>query len=81
VVPFTSAKFDGRKDLPNCVPFLQGQFGFTANCVAQAEQISKIPTHALVTEQPAFTINEDAMRRIVRAIGDVIRCRCEPFEA
>ncbi len=79
VVPVTSTRFNVRKDLPNCVPFGQGEFGFTENCVAQAEQVSKIPTYAIVSAEPAFKLNDDAMTRIVHAIGDVIGCQCEPF--
>ena len=40
VVPVTSEGFAVRANLPNCVPFSAGQFGFDKNCVAQAEQIA-----------------------------------------
>jgi mRNA-degrading endonuclease toxin of MazEF toxin-antitoxin module len=37
VVVCTSARFAVRSQLASCVPFHAGQFGFTADCVAQCE--------------------------------------------
>jgi mRNA-degrading endonuclease toxin of MazEF toxin-antitoxin module len=42
VVVCTSARFATRRGLPNCVPFLAGQFGFTRDCVAQCENMLSI---------------------------------------
>ncbi len=36
VVPCTSSRFAVRSTLANCVPFHAGEFGFTADCVAEA---------------------------------------------
>jgi mRNA-degrading endonuclease toxin of MazEF toxin-antitoxin module len=38
----TSARFAVRSKLSNCVPFQAGAFGFTADCVAQCENILSI---------------------------------------
>src|SRR5204862_4293570 len=42
VVVCTSARFSVRSQLPNCVPFRAGDFGFTADCVAQCENMLSI---------------------------------------
>jgi mRNA-degrading endonuclease toxin of MazEF toxin-antitoxin module len=42
VVVCTSARFAVRSALPNCVPFRTGTFGFTADCVAQCENLLSI---------------------------------------
>ena len=36
VVVCTSARFSTRRVLPNCVPFLAGEFGFTADASRNA---------------------------------------------
>jgi len=42
VVVCTSARFQQRRELPNCVPFLSGEYGFTTDCVAQCENILSV---------------------------------------
>ena len=42
----TSSRFTVRNTLPNCVPYRAGQFGFTADCVAQCENILSIEKSA-----------------------------------
>lgn len=42
VVVCTSARFAVRSELPNCVPFRAGDFGFTVDCVAQCENVLSI---------------------------------------
>ena len=42
VVVCTSARFAVRSQLPNCVPFRAGAFGFTTDCVAQCENLFSI---------------------------------------
>ncbi len=42
VVPCTSSRFAVRSKLANCVPFRAGEFGFTADCVAQCENTLSI---------------------------------------
>src|ERR1700683_3878412 len=51
VIPVTSARFEERKDLPNCVAFEAGEFGFTKDCVAQAEQITSLHKDILLLEE------------------------------
>lgn len=74
VVPVTSKKYELRCTLPNCVPFEAGEFGFTEDCVAQAEQLSTIEQHHLGSD-PAFSISEEALAKIGQAIGNVIACQ------
>ena len=47
VVACTSSRFAVRSQLPSCVPFQAGQFGFTVNCVAQCENILSIDKRQL----------------------------------
>ena len=47
VVVCTSARFAVRSQLASCVPFHAGQFGFTAYCVAQCENILSIDERQL----------------------------------
>ena len=42
VVVCTSARFATRSQLPNCVPFHAGNLGFTADCVAQCENLLSV---------------------------------------
>lgn len=42
VVVCTSSRFAVRSQLPSCVPFQAGRFGFKVNCVAQCENILSI---------------------------------------
>jgi hypothetical protein len=42
LVPCTSSRFAVRSKLSNCVPFRAGEFGFTADCVAQCENMFSI---------------------------------------
>jgi mRNA-degrading endonuclease toxin of MazEF toxin-antitoxin module len=79
VVVCTSARFALRSALGNCVPFRAGQFGFTADCVAQCENILSIEKAQLdLTAGPIGTLDALALRDIVKAIGYVIESDCEP---
>ena len=42
VVPCTSSRLAVRSKLSNCVPFRAGEFGFTADCVAQCGNMLSI---------------------------------------
>jgi mRNA-degrading endonuclease toxin of MazEF toxin-antitoxin module len=73
VVPVTSRRFALRSTLPNCVPFLAGEFGFTMDCVAQADQVGAVERWRLA-QDPEFRIDDEALARIGRAVGNVIGC-------
>lgn len=78
-VPFTSARYNERKDLPNCVPFEKGDFGLTKRCVAQADALTNLSVIAF--DQPPQQLGEldaEAHRDIIKAIGHTIVAVCEP---
>jgi mRNA-degrading endonuclease toxin of MazEF toxin-antitoxin module len=75
----TSARFALRSTLPSCVPFRAGEFGFTADCVAQCENVLSLETAQLdLTTGPIGTLDAVALRSIIKAIGYVIESDCEP---
>jgi len=79
VVVCTSARFAIRSQLPNCVPFRAGQFGFTSDCVAQCENLLSIDLARLdLSADPMGMLNEMAFREVIRAIGYVMQSECEP---
>src|SRR5438034_11645120 len=79
VVVCTSARFAVRSKLPNCVPFRAGQFGFTADCVAQCENMLSIDKAQLdATAGLVGRLDDLALRNVIKAIGYVIEADCEP---
>ena len=75
----TSARFATRAQLPNGVPFQAGEFGFTKDCVAQAEAILFIDkTRVDIVQGPQGVWDEQRMRDVIKAIGYVIDSDCEP---
>jgi mRNA-degrading endonuclease toxin of MazEF toxin-antitoxin module len=75
----TSKRFALRRTLPNCVPFQAGQFGFTADCVAQCENM--LPIHQTQLDLqlgPVARLDDATLRDVIRAIGNVIDSDCEP---
>jgi mRNA-degrading endonuclease toxin of MazEF toxin-antitoxin module len=80
VVVCTSARFAVRSQLASCVPFQAGQFGFTADCVAQCENILSIDTRQLDRAGAGRmgALDEMAWRDVVKAIGYVVGSDCEP---
>lgn len=79
VVPCTSSRFTVRSKLPNCVPFRPGEFGFTAECVAQCENVFSIDKdHLGLPSGPFGKLDAPSFRKIVKAIGHVIQAECEP---
>lgn len=75
----TSSRFAVRSRLSNCVPFQAGQFGFTANCVAQCENILSVDKRQLdMGAGPIGVLDESALREVIKAIGYVIESDCEP---
>ena len=76
----TSARFSERSKLRNCVPFFAGQFGFTVNTVAQCKNIFPIKIAQIrLTLGPIGILDDECMREVVKAIGYVIGCDCEPI--
>jgi mRNA-degrading endonuclease toxin of MazEF toxin-antitoxin module len=74
----TSARFALRRTLPNCVAFRAGQFGFTVDCVAQCDNMLSIETSQLdLGSGPIGTLDEMAMREVIKAVGYVLRSDCE----
>ena len=76
----TSSRLEVRKNLPNCVPFQAEEFGFTKECVAQCENILSIDIDQLDLDHgPIGSLDETALRQVIRAIGNVIDSDCEPM--
>jgi mRNA-degrading endonuclease toxin of MazEF toxin-antitoxin module len=79
VVVCTSSRFAVRSQLPSCVPFQSGQFGFTVNCVAQCENILSLDKRQLdMRAGPIGVLDENSLREVIKAIGYVIESDCEP---
>ncbi|HEV3256651.1 MAG TPA: type II toxin-antitoxin system PemK/MazF family toxin [Gemmataceae bacterium] len=79
VVVCTSARFAVRSQLPNCVPFRAGDFGFTLDCVAQCENILSIEKAQLdLATGPIGVLDDAALRDVIKAIGYVMESDCEP---
>jgi mRNA-degrading endonuclease toxin of MazEF toxin-antitoxin module len=78
-VLITSAKFDVRSKLANCVPFKAGQFGLTKDCVAQCEFMLAVEVGQIDLDAgPIGELDETALRDVIRASGYVIEADCEP---
>ena len=76
----TSARFAVRSKLSNCVPFQAGNFGFTADCVAQCENILSIDQAQIdLATGPIGTLDKAAFQKVVRSIGYVIKSDCKPL--
>jgi mRNA-degrading endonuclease toxin of MazEF toxin-antitoxin module len=79
VVMCTSAHFAVRMNLPNCVPFRVGEFGFTKDCVAQCENMLALQIAQLdLAAGPLGTLDAVALRSVIKAIGHVIDSDCKP---
>lgn len=80
VVVCTSARFAVRSTLPNCVPFQAGQFGFTADCVAQCENMLSIEKAQLdLASGPIGVLDDISLRDVIKAVGHVLESDCEPL--
>lgn len=78
VVPVTSRHFERRRHLSNCVPFLKGEFTFSENCVAQAENILTLHMSDLDVDSGCVgKLDVDTLGRLIRAIGRVLDADCE----
>ena len=73
----TSARYETRSRLPNCVGFQAGEFGLAKDCVAQAESIFSIRREELGTQ--IGSLDDERMRELIKAIGSVIASDCEPI--
>jgi mRNA-degrading endonuclease toxin of MazEF toxin-antitoxin module len=79
VVVCTSARLAVRRQLPNCVPFRAGDFGFTADCVAQCENMLSIEQAQIdLTAGPLGILDDVSLRDVIKAIGYVLESDCEP---
>ena len=76
VVAFTTARLDRRRELANCAFFRAGEFGLSADCVAQAETIAGIPSGRL-DPTPVGVLDTSALRHVIASIGNVINADCE----
>ena len=60
------------------VPFQAGDFGFTADCVAQCENILSIDRAQLhLAEGPMGPLDEVALQKVIKSIGYVIESDCK----
>jgi mRNA-degrading endonuclease toxin of MazEF toxin-antitoxin module len=76
----TSARFAVRSKLSNCVPFQAGDFGFTADCVAQCENILSIDQAQFdLAAGPMGTLDEAALQKVIKSIGYVMKSDCTPL--
>ncbi len=62
------------------MPFRAGHFGFTADCLAQCENILSIDKQQLDRAGAGRigVLDEVAWREVVKAIGYVVGSDCEP---
>jgi mRNA-degrading endonuclease toxin of MazEF toxin-antitoxin module len=77
VLPVTSQRFAGRKDLRTAVVFQAGEAGLDRDCVAAAEGIMNVPREALDAD-PISVLSGERLRDLVRAVGAVMGATCEP---
>jgi hypothetical protein len=75
----TTSNFEYRRRRRNRVPFLAGEFGLTADCVAQCERLAPLDFDQIELAAGLIGVLDDAkFRQVVRAIGFVIGSECEP---
>jgi mRNA-degrading endonuclease toxin of MazEF toxin-antitoxin module len=80
VVVCASARFAVRSKLSNCVPFQAENFGFTADCVAQCENMLSIDQAQIdLATGPIGTLDDATFHKVVRSIGYVINSDCKPL--
>ncbi|MEZ4866728.1 MAG: type II toxin-antitoxin system PemK/MazF family toxin [Caldilineaceae bacterium] len=78
VVVCTSARFATRRNLPNCVPFHAGQFGFTKDCVAQCENLLLLHKTQIDLSTGAMGVLDiPHLHSVIKAIGYVLEADCE----
>jgi mRNA-degrading endonuclease toxin of MazEF toxin-antitoxin module len=75
----TTKRFAVRSTLPNCVPFLAGEFGPPSDCVAQCEAIYALEKAEIDSASGMIgRLDSARLRDVMKAIGDVIDSDCEP---
>ncbi|MCI0589817.1 MAG: type II toxin-antitoxin system PemK/MazF family toxin [Planctomycetes bacterium] len=78
-LPFTSTRYEDRRNLPTSVPFRAKEFGLAKDCVAAAEAVTVVDKALLDTAGgPIGSLSQGRMRDVVRAIGRTIGAECEP---
>lgn len=78
-VSATTARLGERRERPNCVAFEAGQFGFSKDCVVPGESITCLEILELDLQSgPVGCLTDEAMRDVIRAVGNVIEAQCEP---
>jgi mRNA-degrading endonuclease toxin of MazEF toxin-antitoxin module len=78
-VLITSAQFEVRRSLPNCVALRAGGFGLVKNRVVQAEAITFLSIADLDLDTGLIGILDDLrMRDVIRAVGNMMGSECEP---
>jgi mRNA-degrading endonuclease toxin of MazEF toxin-antitoxin module len=77
VVMCTTANLVIRSAIPNCVPFAAGEYGFTKDCVAQAETVQMIEKQ-YIDPGPIGILTDEKLREVIRAVGYVMDADCEP---
>ncbi len=76
----TSSRFAVRSKLPNCVAFRADEHGFTADCVAQCENLLSIEKSQVeLAAGPIGVLDAASLRNVIRAIGYVLEADCEPM--
>lgn len=79
IVAFTTGRLDQRKTQANCVAFRAGEFGLSADCVAQCETVASVPVDLLeLSTGPLGRLDIATLRSVIKAIGFVIESDCEP---
>lgn len=79
--PITSAKFEQRSRLPNCVPLSSRIPGITRDCVIQGEGTTLVEKERfLQNAMPVGALDGAARMQLVRAIGHVIGGECIPLD-
>ena len=68
VARITSAHFERRSRLPNCVPFAAGEFGLSRDCVAQCGSAGPVRVDEL-DARPIGRLSDERLREVVRAVG------------
>ncbi len=68
VVPFNGSDFENKRSKPFCVPFLEGSYGLTKDCVAKCNDIAKI-RKADLAKNLIGTVSDADMNAVREAIN------------
>jgi mRNA-degrading endonuclease toxin of MazEF toxin-antitoxin module len=76
-IPFTTARLNERKLLPNCVYFPRGAFGLPKECIAQAEALTQLRRSDLAEPVNRIgSLSADAMNAVIAAVGNAMGADC-----